>query len=601
MTTASARDDCDQPADSAALCGRDPPRPDQWRGRDWGCLLLLAVLLVAPTGTRMRDRALDNHEAFVAVTVRGMLTSGDWVVPRFNGEPRLNKTPLQYWAGALASMAFAGGRPTVEMSRLPSLLGALLAAAMVFVIGRDAFSRRAGLMGAAIFATTLAAIRYGTYARPEMLMTGLVTLCFAAFWLGLRAATLRRQVAWFSTFWISLGLANLAKGPVPLAVVGGTLVVFFAVSGLWRKIPRMLPVLGPLLTVAVLAPWPLLLMTRIDHPFSQMLGEIELHAGGMTSGRSHHHAFFYYVSAFVVLSTPWWLFIPGAMASPFVGALKRFRKPLLLCWLWLVVTVIVFTLGKEKREHYILPAMPAVALMMGLVAEDLFFMRRWLTERTARLVMAFSAAAMAVVVAVVGAAAWLSHVWIARNWQIGYWDSPLVMRAQPLSDWILAAAGLAAALCVTGWALLRVGRPRGAFVALVLACAGGATLYMMGDERVDMALDFRTNGLELSRRLPPPIEICFYGDVEERTIFYVGRDSRVFDENKEGLARLRSYLASTDGPVVVVGEWPVSAVLHSQPELTKIASLPGPRKSLFETPSRVDVFANPAGRAAAVP
>ena len=56
---------------------------------------------------------LDSHEIFVAETAQEMLQRGDWIVPYFNGEPRLNKPPVSYWATAALAYA-AGAAPRVS-------------------------------------------------------------------------------------------------------------------------------------------------------------------------------------------------------------------------------------------------------------------------------------------------------------------------------------------------------------------------------------------------------------------------------------------------------------------------------------------------------
>ena len=45
----------------------------------------------------------DEHEVLVLRSTQEMLQRGDWVVPYFNGEPRLNKPPLNYWATGIVA------------------------------------------------------------------------------------------------------------------------------------------------------------------------------------------------------------------------------------------------------------------------------------------------------------------------------------------------------------------------------------------------------------------------------------------------------------------------------------------------------------------
>ena len=74
-------------------------------------LLVLAALILPALLINLGDRPIYKiQEVRIAETAREMLASGDWVVPRYNGELRLQKPPLPYWLTA-ASYRLAGVRP----------------------------------------------------------------------------------------------------------------------------------------------------------------------------------------------------------------------------------------------------------------------------------------------------------------------------------------------------------------------------------------------------------------------------------------------------------------------------------------------------------
>ena len=67
--------------------------------------------------------------AFVSVTAREMLQRDDWVVPVFNGQLRLQKTPLNYWL--VAGVGKITGSIDEFTARLPSVLLAILSTAAI--------------------------------------------------------------------------------------------------------------------------------------------------------------------------------------------------------------------------------------------------------------------------------------------------------------------------------------------------------------------------------------------------------------------------------------------------------------------------------------
>ena len=80
-------------------------------------------------------RTLTKHEGFVAVVSREMRQTGDWVVPRFGGLPRLKKPPLAYWSAASAGWLFGEDSPWT--ARFPFAVSALLLAGIGRRVGRQ--------------------------------------------------------------------------------------------------------------------------------------------------------------------------------------------------------------------------------------------------------------------------------------------------------------------------------------------------------------------------------------------------------------------------------------------------------------------------------
>ena len=117
---------------------------------------------------------LDNHECFVSVTSREMLTDGNWVMPTFNGQPRLQKTPLSYWL--VANIARFTGRVDEFSTRLPSAVFAVLSVCAVLYFVGQWLSLRVAIVCAGVWLTSFGYIRYSHNARPEMTLTFFVVL-----------------------------------------------------------------------------------------------------------------------------------------------------------------------------------------------------------------------------------------------------------------------------------------------------------------------------------------------------------------------------------------------------------------------------------------
>ena len=84
---------------------------------------------------------LDPDEGLYADIAATMGQGGDWVLPRFDGLPYLEKPPLYFW---LAALALRAGLPGEWALRGWSALAALGTALLTWRIGRRLYGAQAG-------------------------------------------------------------------------------------------------------------------------------------------------------------------------------------------------------------------------------------------------------------------------------------------------------------------------------------------------------------------------------------------------------------------------------------------------------------------------
>lgn len=328
----------------------------------------------------LSEKTLDNHECLVSVTAREMLESSDWVWPTYNGEPRLHKTPLSYWM--VAGLAKITGKVDEFTARMPSVIFAVLSIAAILYFVNQWLSFRIAVLSAAVWATSLGYIRYSHNARPEMALTFFVTLCFLAFYSAITAKIRKRQVAYMLIFWISFGLANLSKGPAPLPLVLVPLFFYVAVFRQWKQIPKLLPVIGIVVFLAIVLPWPLAIAHRLNWDLGMWKREfVDRFLGSYARG---DYPLYYYLLIMFKYITPWVAFLPMALAAPFYKVWNKKQPAMKFLWLWFVVGLLFFTISGGKRQHYILPLMPAMAILIGILIEDMAFVRRAFTLKQAK-------------------------------------------------------------------------------------------------------------------------------------------------------------------------------------------------------------------------
>ena len=330
------------------------------------CSLVLP-LFIAFTG--LQKRPIANHEGLVAVTAREMLNTGNWVVPKYNGNIRLHKTPLCYWL--VAATGKITGRLNEFAVRLPSALLAVLSAGAILFFVNKWMGLRIAVLASAIWSTSLGFIRYSHSARPEMALCCFVTIAMLSFYSGLTSPSRKEQIRYMIIFWISFALAMLAKGPAPILLIGPALLLYFAVFREWKKITKTLPIIGTLIFLIIVLPWPI--MIALKDPQALLFWKtqfIDRATGDLSSG---NEPIYYYLEVMFILFVPWVAFLPLALTAPFFRIWGKKQNTMLYLWLWFVASIVAMTLCKGKRRHYILPAMPAVAILSAIIFEDMVF------------------------------------------------------------------------------------------------------------------------------------------------------------------------------------------------------------------------------------
>jgi 4-amino-4-deoxy-L-arabinose transferase-like glycosyltransferase len=333
-----------------------------WRGP----LLAALIALLGALPGLIAFPVLDRDEARFAQASSQMIETGDYVSINLQDQPRFKKPVGIYWMQAVAVRLFSGvEKRQIWAYRIPSLLGAMLAAAAC-AWGAAAFGGgRRGLVAGAVLGATLILSSEGFIAKTDAVLCGVITLSMAA--LGrLYAADKDGRVEGRLTrflFWLGLALSILVKGPIGPMVVALTLLSLWA----WeRRLPWVKSLgltWGIALILLVVGPWAMAITVTTDGAFwsgavgGDMLSKLN------ESGQEGHGA----PPGYHLLLLPLLLF-PATVLLP-AGAVYAWtcrRRPLVrfaLCWL--IPSWLVFELSPSKLPHYTLPLFGAVAWLIA--------------------------------------------------------------------------------------------------------------------------------------------------------------------------------------------------------------------------------------------
>lgn len=304
-----------------------------------------------------------TDENFYVLSAKNMLQSGDYLTPVFHGKKRFAKPILFYWQVALSYKLFG---VSLESARLWSAALGTASAALVFLLGRRLFSAQSALLSAFILPSIYLHFQISRWATTDMTLSFFILCAFYFFIKGFQEET--RRTRNYYLFYLAIALGFLTKGPPAILIPALTIAAFLFIRGDGKKIGEMKLFAGLLILLAVNVPWFAAMVRLHGEEFVNHL------LGAEIRGRMIHETpfSFYYLGVLVRYYLPWSLFLifsVGAWTDNFKSRiLKIFDKENygpLLCLLWILIPLILFTALRIEHSRYMLPASPAVALILG--------------------------------------------------------------------------------------------------------------------------------------------------------------------------------------------------------------------------------------------
>ena len=485
--------------------------PDLARTRVRTSTLLLAAwfaLLLSALAYQLGGYPLlEPDEGRNAEIAREMVATGDYLVPHLDGLPYLDKPVLFFSLDALALKLLG---PSELAARLPALLFTLATAALVAWFAARLFGRESAWIAATAAAAAPLAVAFSRTVIFDSLLTFFVTLGLVACWFAVEARIAGRSaVAWSALAWVAMALGVLTKGPVALAVV-----LLPGLSyALWRRaggalcalwMPLRLP-LGPLLFLALLLPW-IWAMSKEVPEFLHYALVSETWRRMTTDQFERTGPIWYFLPSLLVGALPWSFVALGAgrrLAGRDAAGRRDPRGVFLL--LWLALPFVLFSLSHSKRPQYVLPLLPAVALLVAAA---------WRGERAEGRPLPGARA---------GAGAWIGMgaLLVATAFFASRIPKLPAGQAGPVARGLLAW-GLAALLAGIG-AWLGASRRETALVALSLPALAMPLFLTPLLQRIGDSFSSRDVAAAVAPYLSPEVEVVGVRAFPTSLPFYLGR------------------------------------------------------------------------------
>jgi 4-amino-4-deoxy-L-arabinose transferase-like glycosyltransferase len=320
-----------------------------------------------------RPALLDDADSVHAEAAREMLLRHDWVTLYIDGIRYLEKAPLMYWSIAASFKVFG----VHEWSaRLPLALGTLALLLAAFSIGRRIFGDYAGFCAAAILATSFGPYIFTRTLIPDILVALWLTLAIAFFLQSLETEMPSPRSCWGIA--IACALNVLTKGLIGVVFPIAIIVVFLLITRNLRRLLNMHLLSSAVIFLIIAAPWHILAGLR-----------------NPTQGNVKGFFWFYFVNEhflrylnkrvprdydtvplllfwglMLVWLLPWSTYLFNALAeiprrlSEFRASMPRRARANLFFAVWAAFVLAFFSFS-TRQEYYVLPALPALGLLIA--------------------------------------------------------------------------------------------------------------------------------------------------------------------------------------------------------------------------------------------
>jgi 4-amino-4-deoxy-L-arabinose transferase-like glycosyltransferase len=301
-----------------------------------------------------------------AQVAREMLERRDWITPLLGGRPWLEKPPLYYWQAMLAYSVLG---VSDGAARVPAAVDATLLVLAVYLFFRR-FRRGVEVDAALITASSAGVVGYAHAASMDMALAAAFSIGMLSWW----AWRETDQRIYLALFYFLMALGMLAKGPVAPFLAAVVIATFAAATRQLRVVIKTLWLPGILLFGAVAWPWYFAVQVRNPQFFREFI--LQHNLARFSSDLYHHRQpFWYYLPITALALVPWMVFVSAALFRS-VRIWWAERKSVsaepdltlqfsLFACCWLVAPVAFFSLSQSKLPGYILPAIPAGAVLLA--------------------------------------------------------------------------------------------------------------------------------------------------------------------------------------------------------------------------------------------
>ena len=323
-------------------------------------LLLLALFGIVFFETLGRIPLIEPDEGRYAEIPREMLERCDFVTPFLNYIKYFEKPPLHYWLNAISMSIFGQNE---FAARFAGTLMGLLTVILTYHLGRKLFDRRSGLLSAIIIGTCIGFLVQARLNITDMTLTCTLSAALGFFIVAARESE-QRKALYYHLAYICAALAVLAKGLIGIVFPGAIVFLYLLLSRRWSLLKEMRLATGIPLFLLVAAPWFILVSLR-NPEFARFFFIHEHFERFTTKTHGRYQPGWFFIPVLLGTMLPWSFLIPAAIRRAWRDRRSEEGNVRLYFVIWAVFIFLFFSKSDSKLIPYILPVIPALAVLLG--------------------------------------------------------------------------------------------------------------------------------------------------------------------------------------------------------------------------------------------
>jgi 4-amino-4-deoxy-L-arabinose transferase-like glycosyltransferase len=290
---------------------------------------------------------------------RWMVLTGDWVIPRINGLPFIQKPPLYFWLEAIG-LALAG--TSLLVARWVSIAAALATTYVVYRFTNARFGQSAARWSLIVLLTSLFFFGTAQFASLDMLVCACIT-CTILFAVEAAEAPPHRATYLWLAAYTAAALGMLAKGLMGIVIPGLVYVVWALATRQPRLILAAVQVRGIVLLLLITVPWFAVVEQRMPGflRFFFIHNHFERYA---ETGFNNPKGVWYYFALVLVGTLPWSIVLFHAARAGLAGP-EQGRRAVMLGVVFSLTVILFFTIPSSKLPGYVLSSVPPLAIVLA--------------------------------------------------------------------------------------------------------------------------------------------------------------------------------------------------------------------------------------------